>query len=175
MPLLPLPELMAMREGWRAQGLRLALTNGVFDLIHAGHVDYLTRARAMGDLLVVALNSDASTRALKGPMRPIVSEGDRAAVLAALRPVDYVTIFAEPTAEAVVAALRPELYVKGGDYAGGPDGAPDLARLPEARVVAAYGGQVALLPYADGRSTSALIARIVERYALKGAGEPGSP
>lgn len=165
---LTLEALLALRAGWRARGLRLVLTNGVFDLLHAGHVGYLSRARALGDLLVVALNSDASTRALKGPLRPIVPEADRAALLAALRPVDYVTIFAEPTAEAVVAALRPELYVKGGDYGAGPGGAPDLSRLPEARVVVANGGQVALLPYAEGRSTSELIERIVARYGPGG-------
>ncbi|HMQ33241.1 MAG TPA: adenylyltransferase/cytidyltransferase family protein [Chloroflexaceae bacterium] len=167
MSVLPLHDLLALREGWRARGLRVVLTNGVFDLVHAGHVGYLARARALGDLLVVALNSDASTRTIKGPLRPIVPEGDRAAVLAALRSVDYVTGFDEPTAEAVVEALRPEVYVKGGDYAGAADGAPDLARLPEGRIVAAYGGRVALLPYAEGRSTSALIARIVERYGSR--------
>lgn len=164
MSILPLADLLALREGWRARGLRVVLTNGVFDLVHAGHVGYLGSARALGDLLVVALNSDASTRAIKGPLRPIVPEADRAALLAALRPVDYVTLFDEPTAEAVVEALRPDVYVKGGDYGAGPDGAPDLSRLPEGRVVAAYGGRVALLPYAEGRSTSALIGRIVERY-----------
>ena len=161
---LPLAELLALRAGWRVQGLGVVLTNGVFDLAHAGHVGYLAQARALGDLLIVALNSDASTRAIKGPLRPIVPEADRAALLLALRSVDYVTIFEEPTAEAVVAALRPDVYVKGGDYAG-LEQAPDLARLPEGRIVAAYGGQVVLLPYAEGRSTSALIARIVERYS----------
>jgi rfaE bifunctional protein nucleotidyltransferase chain/domain len=157
---LSLAELVALRAAWRAADLRVVLTNGVFDLLHAGHVGYLERARAMGDRLIVALNSDASTRAIKGPLRPIVPEADRAAVLLALRAVDGVTIFDEPTAEAVVAALRPGLYVKGGDYATGEGGEPDLARLPEARVVTGYGGQVALLPYEPGRSTSELIARI---------------
>ncbi|NTU81249.1 MAG: adenylyltransferase/cytidyltransferase family protein [Chloroflexales bacterium] len=165
MAVLPLPDLLALRAGWRAQGLRVVLTNGVFDLIHAGHAGYLAQARTLGDLLVVALNSDLSTMAIKGPLRPIVPEADRAALLDALRPVDYVTIFHEPTAEAVADALRPEVYVKGGDYAAGPDGAPDLARLPEGRVVTAYGGQIVLLPYAEGRSTSALIERIIARYA----------
>lgn len=163
MPVVDLPELLALRAAWREQGRRVVLTNGVFDIVHAGHVAYLSAAREEGDLLVVALNSDASTRALKGPLRPIVPQADRAALLAALRPVDYVTIFDEGTAEAVAAALRPDVYVKGGDYAG-PDGAPDLGRLPEGRAVAAYGGRVALLPFAEGRSTSAIIARIVERY-----------
>ncbi|MEI7772173.1 MAG: adenylyltransferase/cytidyltransferase family protein [Chloroflexales bacterium] len=161
----PLPDLLALRKSWRARGLRLVLTNGVFDLLHAGHVGYLQHARALGDLLVVALNSDASVRAIKGPLRPLTPEGDRAALLSALRCVDYVTIFAAPTAEGVVEALRPEIYVKGGDYAIGEGGPPDLGRLPEARAVLAYGGAVRLLPYADGRSTSELIKLIVSRYA----------
>lgn len=167
MPVVDLAGLLELREAWRERGLRVVLTNGVFDIVHAGHVAYLSAARDQGDLLVVALNSDRSTRALKGPRRPIVPEADRAALLAALRPVDYVTLFDETTAEAVVAALRPEVYVKGGDYAG-PDGAPDLGRLPEGRVVAAYGGRVVLLAFAEGRSTSAIIARIVERYGSSG-------
>ncbi|GAB4439846.1 MAG: adenylyltransferase/cytidyltransferase family protein [Chloroflexi bacterium OHK40] len=160
MAVLTLEELLARCAIWRAEGRRIVLTNGVFDLLHAGHVGYLGQARALGDLLVVALNSDASTRAIKGPGRPIVPEADRAAVLDALRCVDVVTIFEEPTAERVVAAVRPEVYVKGGDYASAGSGGPDVARLPEARIVASYGGQVALLPYAPGRSTSTLIARI---------------
>jgi rfaE bifunctional protein nucleotidyltransferase chain/domain len=167
MPVLGLPELLELRAAWRERGVRVVMTNGVFDLVHAGHVGYLAAARELGDLLVVALNSDSSTRALKGPQRPIVTEGDRAALLAALRAVDYVTIFEEQTAEAVVAAVRPDVYVKGGDYGSGPDGAPDLSRLPEGRVVAAYGGRVALLPFAEGRSTSAIIQRIVERYGAQ--------
>lgn len=159
-----LAELVDLRAIWRAAGQRLVLTNGVFDLLHAGHVGYLTQARALGDLLVVALNSDSSVRAIKGPLRPLTPEAERAALLAALRCVDYVSVFAEPTAEAVVAALRPEIYVKGGDYAIDEGGPPDPERLPEARVVRAYGGEVRLLPYAPGRSTSELIRLIVERY-----------
>ena len=170
MTLLMLDELVALREDWGVRGRRLVLTNGVFDLIHAGHVGYLERARALGDLLVIALNSDASTRALKGPLRPIVPEADRAAVLSALRCVDHVTIFEQPTAEAVVRTVRPDLYVKGGDYAAGTGENPDLTRLPEARIVLGYGGQVQLLPYADGRSTSALIQRIRSLGTEDGAG-----
>jgi rfaE bifunctional protein nucleotidyltransferase chain/domain len=157
---LSLSKLLALRESWRAGGLRVVLTNGVFDLLHAGHVGYLEQARALGDRLIVALNSDASTSAIKGPQRPIVPQADRAAVLRALRAVDAVTIFEEPTAEAVVRALRPDIYVKGGDYAADQSGAPDLERLPEARVALASGAQVRLLPYAAGRSTSELLAKI---------------
>lgn len=161
----PLSNLLVLRDEWGARGLRLVLTNGVFDLLHAGHVGYLQQARALGDLLVLALNSDTSVRAIKGPLRPLCPEGDRAALLAALRSVDYVTIFEQPTAEAVVAALRPDIYVKGGDYALGTDAQPDLARLPEARVVLGYGGAVRLLPYAQGHSTSELIRLVISRYA----------
>jgi len=164
MGVVALAELMVRCAAWRAEGQRIVFTNGVFDLLHAGHVGYLERARTLGERLVVGVNSDESTRAIKGPLRPILPEADRALLLAALRPIDLVTIFREPTAEALVAALRPEIYVKGGDY-GANDAQPDLDRLPEARLVIAYGGQVVLLPFTEGRSTSALIARILERYS----------
>jgi rfaE bifunctional protein nucleotidyltransferase chain/domain len=163
MTILALDALAALRAGWREQGQTLVLTNGVFDLLHSGHIAYLQQARELGDLLVVALNSDASTRALKGPLRPLVPQAERALVLDALRCVDYLTIFDAPTAEELVARLAPEIYVKGGDYDAG-QGEPDLARLPEARVVQAQGGRVVLVPYQQGRSTSALLQRIVERY-----------
>ncbi|EFO78959.1 rfaE bifunctional protein [Oscillochloris trichoides DG-6] len=162
--LTPLADLVALRSTMRSQGLRMVLTNGVFDLLHAGHVAYLQQARALGDCLVVALNSDASVQAIKGPLRPLTPQADRAALLAALRAVDYVTLFAEPTAEHVVELLRPEVYVKGGDYAQDDQATPDLARLPEARVALGYGAEVRLLPYAAGRSTSELIRLIVSRY-----------
>jgi rfaE bifunctional protein nucleotidyltransferase chain/domain len=164
MPAIGLAELLSLREGWRQAGRCLVFSNGVFDLLHAGHVEYLNRARALGDVLVLGINSDASVRAIKGPRRPLVPEAQRAAVLSALRCVDYVTLFAEPTAEALLAALQPEIYVKGADYATA-EGLPDATRLPEAQVVLAQGGRVALLPYRPGLSTSALIARIIERYA----------
>lgn len=167
MPLVSLDELVVLRESWRDGGRRVVLTNGVFDLLHAGHVGYLTQARALGDLLVVAMNSDSSVRAIKGPLRPLTPEADRATLLSTLRCVDYVAIFDTATAESVVAALCPDIYVKGGDYAD-PSGAPDLDRLPEARIAHAYGAQVVLIPYAPGRSTSALIQLIVERYGREG-------
>lgn len=138
----------------RAAGYTLVFTNGCFDLLHRGHVDYLQRARALGDALLVALNSDTSVRTLKGAGRPVLPEADRAHVLAALSAVDAVVIFSEPTAEALVAAIRPAIYVKGGDWATGP------RRPPEAAVVEAYGGRVQYLPYLPGRSTSEIIAQI---------------
>ena len=172
----------------RAQGARVVFTNGVFDLLHLGHVRYLREARNLGDLLIVGVNSDASTRRLKGPTRPIIGEDERAETLAALVSVDYVTIFADATAERLVRLLRPNIYVKGADYVSGaptsrertllltPEelrravagqatshaGLAGLAeRLPEARTVAEYGGSLALIAYLPGHSTSEMIARIV--------------
>ncbi|NJN19702.1 MAG: adenylyltransferase/cytidyltransferase family protein [Oscillochloris sp.] len=158
-----LAELLIRREQLRAAGRRLVLTNGVFDLLHVGHVQYLEQARALGDCLFIALNSDESVRRLKGPSRPIVGQEDRATVLAALRWVNAVTIFDQSTAEAVVTELRPDVYVKGADYAGA-DGTPDLQRLPEARIALSYGADVHLIRYQPGHSTSALIARIISSH-----------
>jgi rfaE bifunctional protein nucleotidyltransferase chain/domain len=181
-----LAQLVATRQ--RA-GERAVFTNGVFDLLHLGHVRYLQRARTLGDFLIVGLNSDASTRRLKGPQRPLVPEDERAEVLAALACVDYITNFGEDTATEILALLRPAVYVKGGDYAGDTGRAddyllkpdelrsvvagdtsrwPELAglvgRLPEAATVAEYGGSLALLAYLPGHATSELIERIVARY-----------
>lgn len=156
-----LDELRELRRGWRSDGLKLVLTNGVFDLLHLGHTRYLQDARSLGDVLVVGLNSDRSTQIIKGPRRPLVPERERAELLLSLRAVDYVTIFDEPTAEALVAALEPDMYCKGGDYA---LQAGDGKVLPEARVVQRYGGRIQLIPYLAGHSSSELIDTIVERY-----------
>jgi rfaE bifunctional protein nucleotidyltransferase chain/domain len=149
-----LAEAADWAAGLRAAGRSVVFTNGCFDLLHRGHVDYLQRARALGDALLVGLNGDPSVRLLKGPGRPILPEADRAAVLAALRAVDAVVIFQEPTAEALVAAVRPAVYVKGGDW-GSASRTP-----PEAAVVLGYGGRVQYLPYLPGRSTSEIVAQI---------------
>ncbi|GAC1432469.1 MAG: adenylyltransferase/cytidyltransferase family protein [Ktedonobacteraceae bacterium] len=142
-------------------GERGVFTNGCFDLIHLGHVRYLQEARRRGDFLVLGLNSDTSTRKLKGPGRPYVPELERAEILAALSCIAYVTIFDEPTAGPLVALLQPAIYIKGGDYASSTqDGTPDMSRLPEAHVVQEYGGSVQLIPYLPGHSTTALIAKI---------------
>lgn len=138
----------------RATGRSLVFTNGCFDLLHGGHVDYLRRAKALGDILVVGLNGDDSVRQLKGPDRPILPEADRALVLAALRAVDFVVIFPELTAEALVAAIRPDIYVKGGDWGAGHKTAPEV------RIVEGYGGRVVYLPYLPGKSTSEIITKI---------------
>jgi len=131
----------------------MVFTNGVFDLLHAGHVQYLAQARQLGASLVVALNSDASARRLgKGPGRPFVCAGERQAVLAALTSVSAVVLFDEDTPVRWLRTLKPEIYVKGGDY--------KLEDLPEAAEVAAWGGRVQLLPLRPGVSTSALVYRI---------------
>jgi D-beta-D-heptose 7-phosphate kinase/D-beta-D-heptose 1-phosphate adenosyltransferase len=141
-------------------GERAVFTNGCFDLLHLGHVRYLQEARSLGDFLIVGLNSDSSTRLLKGPGRPLVPEHERAEILAALACIDYITIFTEPTASPLVALLQPAIYVKGGDYANAQNSTPDLNRLPEAKVVQQYGGTVRLIPYVPGHSTTELIATI---------------
>jgi D-beta-D-heptose 7-phosphate kinase/D-beta-D-heptose 1-phosphate adenosyltransferase len=135
-------------------------TNGCFDLLHIGHVHYLQEARLLGDFLVLGLNSDESVRKLKGVGRPLVPEMERAEIMAALMPIDYVTIFSETTANRLLTLLQPTLYVKGGDYAGAQDGMPDSSRLPEARVVQGYGGTVRLIPYLPHHSTTELIEAI---------------
>ena len=168
-------ELVRRLDERGRQHRRLVFTNGVFDLLHIGHVRYLQQARALGSLLVVGLNSDASVRSLKGPNRPLVPQAERAELLAALECVDHVIIFDTPTAVHLVEALRPEVYAKGGDYAhhSGIGEGPleirsldDLAKpLPEAGPVVAYGGRVVLIPYLRGYSTTELIDRIVRQGA----------
>jgi rfaE bifunctional protein nucleotidyltransferase chain/domain len=165
-----LSTLQAIRAQARAVGQTVVFTNGAFDLLHVGHVRYLQAARALGDMLIVGLNSDSSVRAYKGPARPLIAQDERAELLAALGCVDYVVIFDEPTAEAVVGALQPDIYVKGGDYRPDTSGAPPLPReagsdpadkpLPEAPIVRAYGGRVVIVPYVPGKSTTNLIERI---------------
>ena len=147
-------ELLALRQNWRETGRKLVFTNGCFDLIHLGHVRYLEEARALGDVLIAGLNSDASVKRLKGPLRPLVNEQERAAVMSALRPVDYVTIFEEDTASNLIAALQPEIYVKGGDYTVGE---AQTKPLPEAPTVQSYGGEIVLIPFLPGHSTTNLI------------------
>ena len=136
----------------RRRKLRIVFTNGCFDLIHPGHVRYLRAARALGDLLVVALNSDASVRRLKGPSRPLVRQRDRAEVIAALETVDYVTIFPDDTPYRLIRLLQPDVLVKGGDWE------PD--EIVGADIVRNRGGSVHSLPFARGYSTTELVRRI---------------
>jgi len=147
----------AIRRRLRRQGKTVVFTNGVFDLLHIGHVRYLQAARRLGDALFVGLNSDQSAQDLKGPDRPLTPQDERAEVLTALACVDYVTIFPETTAGVIITALQPDIYVKGGDYgAGEQPGKP----LPEAPTVASYGGRVVILPYWPSHSTSEVLRRI---------------
>ncbi|MCW3814586.1 D-glycero-beta-D-manno-heptose 1-phosphate adenylyltransferase [Micromonospora sp. DR5-3] len=145
-------ELSAIVEEHRRAGRSIVFTNGCFDVLHPGHVRYLTQARALGDLLVVAVNSDDSVRRLKGPDRPVNPVEDRAALLAALECVDHVVVFEEDSPAALIEAVRPDVYVKGGDYP------PEM--VPEAPLVRRLGGQVRTLGYVPDRSTSAIIDRI---------------
>jgi len=144
--------LLSERSHLRAGGQKLVFTNGVFDILHVGHVRYLTEARALGDALVVAVNSDDSTRELKGANRPINSESDRVEVLAALEAVTYVTVFSELSPRALIAALLPDVLVKGGDYA--------LDQIHGREEVEAAGGRVVSLPFVEGASTSGIIERM---------------
>ena len=128
-------------------------TNGVFDVLHRGHVTYLQQARALGAALVVAVNSDASARQLgKGPQRPLNNEMDRALVIAALQAVDHVVLFDEATPCEMIERIRPDVYVKGGDY--------DVDRLRETELVRSWGGRAVAIPFVDGYSTTRLVERI---------------
>jgi rfaE bifunctional protein nucleotidyltransferase chain/domain len=148
----PLADLIDERAAWRAAGLKVALTNGCFDLLHAGHLALLERARGTGDVLVVAINSDASVRALKGAGRPIVPAAERAEVLLALEAVDRVVVYDEPTPVDVVRALLPDVLAKGADWA-----ADAIVGRPE---VERAGGRVLRVPIVPGRSTSAIVDRM---------------
>lgn len=149
-------ELAALRPGWAREGRKVVWTNGCFDILHAGHARSLGDAKSLGDILIVGINSDASARALKGPGRPLMSEQDRAELLAALEAVDYVTIFSEPDPRRALALLRPDIHCKGAEYADGK------RPVPERETVLAYGGEIRFLPFHPGRSTTGMIERIVK-------------
>lgn len=153
-------ELATLVHHRQQQGERAVFTNGCFDLLHLGHVRYLQDARSLGDFLILGLNSDESTRGLKGPGRPLVPEQERAEILAALTCIDYVTIFSEPTADSLLSLLQPAIYTKGGDYVADQQATPGSKRLPEAPTVQAYGGTIKLIPYLPHHSTTELIAAI---------------
>ena len=147
--------MLAERARLRDSGARLVFTNGVFDLLHVGHVRYLAEARALGDALVVAINSDRTVRELKGSDRPVFDEAERAEILAALRQVDYVVVFDDVSPRGVIAQLLPDVLVKGGDY--------QLDQIHGREEVEAAGGRVISLPFVDGASTSALIERMQKK------------
>ena len=147
-------QLPEWRQKIRAAGRKLVVTNGVFDILHLGHVTYLETARRFGDALLVGLNGDAAVRELKGKGRPVNSETDRAAVLAALESVSGVCIFPEKTMTRFLAAAQPDIYVKGGDYV------LDTLNQEERRAVESAGGKFKIIPFVPGKSTTALLKKI---------------
>ena len=151
------PDLLAvLLEGERQLGRKIVFTNGCFDLLHVGHVKYLQKARNLGDLLVLGLNSDESIQRLKGPKRPLIGEEERAHLLAALKCIDYVVVFDEDTPLDLIGILRPDILVKGGDYA--PEG------VVGKELVESYGGCVEIIPFVDGKSTTNIIDKILQQY-----------
>lgn len=139
-------DLAKIVEDAKNSGKKVVFTNGVFDFLHVGHVTYLEKARELGDMLVLGVNSDASVKRIKGPERPINKEADRAQVLAALECVDYVTVFAEDTPTNIIDIIKPSIHAKGGDY--------DPEKMPETATVRKHGGDVKIIPLEDGYSNS---------------------
>jgi len=151
---LPRTDLTALRQQFKKTGKRVVFTNGCFDILHRGHVDYLTKAKSLGDILIVGLNTDRSVRRLKGAGRPVVEEEDRAAVLAALAAVDYVCLFDEDTPYELIRALVPDILVKGADWS--------VNDVVGKDIVEAVGGSVKTIEFLPNRSTSKIIQKIAE-------------
>ena len=155
-------EALLRVQSWQSEGNRVVFTNGCFDILHAGHVRYLTAARGLGDRLIVGLNTDASVRRLKGPNRPVSCGEDRAEVLGALAVVDAVTLFDDDTPEKLIEMLLPDILVKGADW--------PLEKIVGASAVLKNGGSVLTVPLLEGRSTSGIIETIVHLYCPKPTG-----
>ncbi|AAC06521.1 D-glycero-beta-D-manno-heptose 1-phosphate adenylyltransferase [Aquifex aeolicus] len=156
--ILPLEELLKVLERER-KGKKVVFTNGCFDIIHAGHVDYLEKAKKLGDILVVGMNSDSSVRRIKGERRPIIPQEMRAKVLSSLKPVDYVVIFEEDTPEKLIKAIKPDVLVKGGDW--------PLDKIVGREFVESYGGKVLTIPFEYDISTSKIVQKVLELYCGK--------
>jgi rfaE bifunctional protein nucleotidyltransferase chain/domain len=154
---LPLDKLHTVRASLREQKKSVVFTNGVFDILHRGHVEYLAKAKALGDILVVGINSDASVRRIKGEKRPVVTDQDRAFLVSSLTPVDYVTLFEEDTPIKVITELLPDVLVKGADW--------NIDAIVGKDIVEQHGGRVATIEFIPNRSTSGIIERILERYS----------
>jgi len=152
-----LTELKAIRSKLKAEGKKIVFTNGVFDLIHAGHVDYLSKAKALGDVLIVGLNSDDSVIRIKGNKRPILKQEERAFVLTNLKPVDYVVLFDEDTPEKLISEIIPDILVKGADWA--------VEKIVGREIVEKNGGKVMNIEFVNDQSTSKIIDLIVQRYS----------
>jgi D-beta-D-heptose 7-phosphate kinase/D-beta-D-heptose 1-phosphate adenosyltransferase len=149
-------ELLRIINDLKAEGKRIVFTNGCFDLLHIGHVRYLEKAKALGDVLVIGVNSDASVRKLKGPKRPILPEAERAEILSGLGCVDYITLFNEIDPLKLITSLRPNILVKGGDWT--------KEQTVGKKVVERSGGEVVIIPFVKGASTSILIETILKKY-----------
>lgn len=164
---MPFESLVAQREQYRTAGKRVVTTNGCFDLLHPGHVAFLAEAHRQGDILIVGLNSDQSVQGLKGPGRPVLPEQDRASLMAALKPVDHVLVFAESTPAAWLTQIRPDIHCKAADYT--------ADSLPEAAAVRQVGGEVRILTFTAGHSTTNIVQRIAALTELDGGGAwPGA-
>lgn len=159
----PVDELATILEAARKEGKKVVTTNGVYDFVHAGHLEYLEEARALGDMLVIAINTDASVQRIKGPTRPINAQQDRALILAGLRCVDYVTFFDSDDPRDVLAQLKPSIHAKGGDY--------DPEKMPETKVIRANGGDVKILSLKPGYSNSKQFEKIFKAAEADGAFE----
>lgn len=151
-PILDREQLVSAIGAARKDGLTVVLANGCFDLFHAGHIRYLAGAKALGDILVVGINSDEQVARLKGTGRPYIPEDERAEIVSAIRPVDLVTIFPEPTVEALILAIRPDFHAKGTDYT--------TETVPEREIVRSYGGQVAIVGDPKDHSSTDLIKKV---------------
>lgn len=149
-------EIKEVRDALKAEGRKVVFTNGVFDILHAGHVDYLNKARAAGDVLILGLNSDSSVRRIKGEKRPIVPEHERAFVLANLKAVDYVTLFEEDTPHEIISDLIPDILIKGADWA--------IDKIVGREIVEANGGVVKTIEFVNQTSTTNIIKTVLERY-----------
>ena len=156
---LPLSELTALRHRWKTEGKKVVFTNGVFDILHRGHLEYLAAAKALGNELIVGVNSDASVRRIKGPLRPVVPGEDRAFLVSQLVPVDAVCLFEQDTPFELIGALVPDLLVKGADW--------PVEQVVGKDIVEKSGGKVLTLPLVPQRSTSNIIARIRELYSVQ--------
>ncbi len=171
MSVLDRESLLARCRELRSEGKKLVFTNGCFDILHRGHVDYLVAARSLGDVLIVAVNSDRSVKELKGPSRPVISQDDRAYLVSSLRGVDLVTIFDEETPIDLIEAIVPDVLVKGGDY--DPDADGGSAYIVGSRAVRAAGGEVVVIPLTPGRSTTDIVERMDPSRAAAGDSSPG--
>jgi D-beta-D-heptose 7-phosphate kinase/D-beta-D-heptose 1-phosphate adenosyltransferase len=148
----------------RSEGRAIGFTNGCFDILHAGHVTYLNEAAALADVLIVGLNSDSSMRELKGPQRPIVPQQDRATILVALRSVDYVVIFSDPTPYRLIQIIQPDVLVKGGDY--DPEAEDGERYIVGSDIVRSRGGMVKVIDLVEGRSTTDIVQNILKAYCV---------